>query len=541
MSTFLKNLFENKKNIRLNIFTAFFSIIGIIFIRTFLENFSSPFVLGGFFPPYTLFVHYVYFYFSILFSIIILLYLFTETSLNDLFVLAIKLFPIVWLPPIFDMAITKGKGWQMAYIFADPTTLLKDFFTFFGELKWAGSTPGMRIEIFAILLFTYLFILHKTSSKIKAALGMLCNYIILFIHLAFPSFLMIFYKDTYSNTFFFLDKIYTGSFFESQQSFSVISENQTYLAILEQSFDIFMSRIFWIIVFVQLFILLFIYSKKIFIAWIKNSRLERVIYYAVIAILGMVIYSQTATKTFSSNFTDILAILIFFLLIATNFWLAVIVNDFVDVDIDKISNKTRPLITKAITDKELIAIASILAILTLAGILVLNYITLLMLLFFQFTYFIYSSYPLHLKQNFFTASSVLGLNALLIAMGGFFLISADQNLKAFPLAFIWIIFIGFFLISNIKDIKDYSGDKLGNIYTLPVLFGEKFGKLIISISCSIFLIVFTLILKNYRLLSISILASFFLIYFINKKHYQEYKIFLLFFVYVLLIFFLYTS
>ena len=519
----------------------FFSIIGIIFIRTFLENFSSPFVLGGFFPPYALFMHYTYFYFSILFSIIILLYLFTKTSLNDLFVLTIKLFPIVWLPPIFDMSITTGKGWQMAYIFASPEVLLNDFFTFFGELNPIGSTPGMRIEIFAILFFTYLFILHKTSSKAKAFLGTFCNYIILFVHLVFPSFLMIFYKDIYAKTFFFLDKIYTGSFFESQQAFSIISDNQNYLAILEQSFDIFMARIFWIIVFFQLFILLFIYNKKVFLAWIKNSRWERIIYYSFIDILGMTIYLQTATKSFSFNFTDILAIIIFFLLVASNFWLAIIINDFTDINIDTISNSNRPLVTKTITDKEIISIGSVLAILTLSGLLVLNYITLLMLLFFQFTYLIYSSYPLHLKQNFFTASAALGLNALLIAMGGFFLISPSQQLTAFPTIFIWMLFFGFFIFSNIKDIKDYAGDKAASIYTIPVLFGEKKGKLIISISCSIFLIIFPLILKNYQLLSISILASFLLIYIINKKHYQEYKLFLLFFAYVLFMLYFFVS
>ena len=531
MSTLLKKLFENEKNIKLNAFNIFLTVLGIVFIRTFLENFSSPHISGMFFPPYALFIHYTYFYFSIIFSIVIFLKLFTKITLNDSFLLGLRVFPIVWLPPIIDLLITNGKGWKMAYLFVSPTILIKDFFTFFGEFKSAGSTPGMRIEIFIVLLLTYLFVFYKTSSKIKATLGTLYSYIILFIHLSFPSFLMPFYKDVFSNTFLFLDKIYTKSLFESQQMFGPTITSQDYIMVLEQSFNVFISRIFWIVIFFQLLIILFLYSKKTFFAWIKNSRWERILYYFAIAILGIGIYLQTTNTILIFNFTNILALIVFFILIATNFWLAVIINDFADVDIDTVSNSNRPLIAKDISEKELIVIGSILGIFILCGLLLLNYLTLIFLLFFQFNYFVYSSQPLHLKNNFLTASAILGLNALLIAMSAFFLVSPDQHLAAFPIKFIWLIFIGFFLISNIKDIKDYAGDKIAKIYTLPVLLGEAKSKIAISLSCSIFLIIFPIFIKKDSILMISTISSILLIYFINKKSYKEYPIFLLFFIY----------
>jgi 4-hydroxybenzoate polyprenyltransferase len=535
MSNLITNFFKANEKTPITLFNIFFSIISIVFVRTFLENFSSPYSSGYIFPPEILFIHFIYFYFSIIFSVILLLYFFTKTNFPELFSLSIKISPIVLFPPLFDLAM--GEGWHIAYLFAGPKELFIDFLTFFGPITKIGTTPGMRIEVVFIIIASYLFIFYKTSSKFKSVIGAFSVYVLFFVYLTFPSFFMPFYEGVFSNSFLFVTNLYSGSLLELQQTFTGIANTQDYISTLEQAFTIFMSRIFWILIFLQLFAILFFYKKNITLAWLKNARWERIGYYCAIGFIGMLISLLTNNSSFPRSFTDILGIIIFFMLIAINFWLAVIINDFADIKIDTVSNTQRPLITKTIPEKEFLLIGIFLAIFLISGAVLLNYFALFLLLLFQFIYFIYSSHPLYLKKFFITSSFALGLNALIIAMAGFFLISPDQHLSLFPTKFIWLFFIGFSLLSNIKDIKDYAGDKLENIYTLPVLLGQKNSKLLISLSCALFVIIFPLFLNNTFLFLISFIPASLLIYLLNKKEYQETKVFLLFFFYLALLLF----
>ena len=530
-----EKIFESNENEHLNIFNIFLSLISVVFIRTFLENFSSPHISGYYIPPYALFVHYLYFYFSLLFSLIILLHFFTKVTLTKLVSITIKLFPIIWLPPIFDLIITAGKGWKMSYLFLSPVQLINDFFSFFGPLTKTGITPGMRIEIATILLLIYLYIQYKTNSSLRATIGTICAYIIFFIYLALPSLIMIFYANDSSNIFLFLNSIYKGSLLGVQQSIVGTTINQSYILTLEHVFNIFMARFFWIIIFFQLLLILFIYNKDVFITWIKNSRWERVLYYILIALLGFGIYFHTENNITAYNVIDLVGIIVFLILIAINFWIAVIINDFTDINIDKISNINRPLAMEKISKKELTSIGAVLGIFGITGVVLLPYISLVSLLLFQFSYFIYSSHPLRFKKTFFTSSLLLGLNALVLAVGGFFLISRDQHLTFFPSTFIWLIFIGFSILSNVKDIKDFEGDKLEKIYTLPVIFGLKNGKLIISFICFLFVMLFPLLLEKYFLATATIVPALLFLFLINKKNYEEHKVFYLFYFYFFLL------
>ena len=61
---------------------------------------------------------------------------------------------------------------------------------------------------------------------------------------------------------------------------------------------------------------------------------------------------------------------------------------------------------------------------------------------------------------------------------GFFMTAGTENLKVFPAKYIFGILGIFFLVENAKNIKDIEGDKKEGIKTLPVVLGEKWGKLV---------------------------------------------------------------
>ena len=156
---------------------------------------------------------------------------------------------------------------------------------------------------------------------------------------------------------------------------------------------------------------------------------------------------------------------------------------------------------------------------------------------FLCTVTVYSAKPLRLKRHFIFSSILIGIGSIAAAMAGFFLVSPDQHVSAFPVKAIVIIGIAYALLSNLKDIKDYEGDKKENMHTLPVVFGLEKSKKIIAFLCSLVIVAVPLILKIYSILPISIAISLFLFYLFTKKKYQEKYIFLTIFLFAIVLFF----
>ena len=122
-------------------------------------------------------------------------------------------------------------------------------------------------------------------------------------------------------------------------------------------------------------------------------------------------------------------------------------------------------------------------------------------------------------------------------MAGFFLVSPSQHVFTFPIKAILIIGISYAILSNLKDIKDYEGDKKENMRTLPVVFGLEKSKYIIAVLCALVILFTPFFLEIYSILSVSVCTSLFLFYLFTRKEYQEKYIFLVLFLYAILLFF----
>lgn len=152
---------------------------------------------------------------------------------------------------------------------------------------------------------------------------------------------------------------------------------------------------------------------------------------------------------------------------------SMIINDLFDLDIDKINNKNRPLVSGKITKKE--ATYSCIIMLLFTEYMTFTYLPLHMQIMIQLAILdiiIYTPLlkPITLLKNISCAS--------LVSFSLYFNGIAANNINMTPMKnieMLWIatrlIFFGSFVNEIVMDIRDYEGDKLNNIYTIPVRYG----------------------------------------------------------------------
>ncbi len=530
---FFQNLLDRLEKQKFSWWHYLLTFFAIVLIRIFLENFSSLERTGFFTSGPTIFLHYPLFYFSIFLSFNLLLYYFLKIPLKKIFRLTLIFFPIIWLPPLFDLFITLGKGFRMAYLFQPSQELIKSFFSFFGPFYEPGLSPGIRLEVLIVLIGIFILVFSLTKNFLKSLLAFLIAYLIFFLYLSFPSLFssLLANPKNWHEIISFLKNSFSQSYLQSIHTLLPFSQDQT--SVFKEQFNILMSRIWWLTILIQTIIIFYLVNKKVFLAWLKNLRWLRVFHYWFLAIVGIFL-SYKLISFHLPNWIDFLALIIFFLLIAFNFWLAVGINDIFDLEIDKISNRERPLVKGEIKPQEQVAINFGLLAFLLSGAVLLNYFVFVLLLLFQLIYYLYSSFPLRLKRHFLFSSILLSLNALIIIMAGFYLVSLNQRLTAFPRGFILPLLFVYSLAVNVKDIKDISGDKQAGIKTIPVIFGEENGKKIIALLVAIAVIFIPIFLQEKILSYLALFFAVLFYYFITRKNYCEAPIFYFYFLYGLI-------
>lgn len=141
-------------------------------------------------------------------------------------------------------------------------------------------------------------------------------------------------------------------------------------------------------------------------------------------------------------------------------------NDYFDKDIDRVTNRE-----SAITADDLIYVRFFMALLVLTVYMVQPAVSILLGLFFLFG-FAYNHPALRFKSGFLKASFVEGSTAFVCVLSGIFSVPKD----GVGSAELWLaIAVGviFAIISNIRDFKDFAGDKKKNIRTLYVVLEER--------------------------------------------------------------------
>lgn len=158
--------------------------------------------------------------------------------------------------------------------------------------------------------------------------------------------------------------------------------------------------------------------------------------------------------------------------VVTLVWSATaMLNDCYDVEIDRVSNPSRAIVSGVLRREEVIRVAALLYVLALIIVFTLGdaiskaIIALAVVLGVQ-----YSAPPLRLRRSGVAAMLVIGCGVALAFLGG----SLSQyriSSEALEIAFLF----GFFAFNAalLKDFKDVEGDRRAGVKTLPVILGHK--------------------------------------------------------------------
>ncbi len=499
---------ESKIPLRYFFLTFIFAVI----IRNFLEaslyhDFHS---MSAVFNLDTV-IHFFSSYIALGLGITLLLYFAVDKPILKVFKVVMPTFLILIVAPLVDFSkhlVTGKAGIHIGYITeSDLSSLFFRYVTFFGnfESRSYGVTTGMKIEILLIILLGSVYILISCSSKIKAVVFAFLMYSLIFWGgIAFPSVLRLTFPIVGLGDLIVSPAVITQMFFLLSVALGTI--------------------------------ILYLHDKQGFISIIKDVRPFRLLHYELMFILGMVLALKVTGKPFQFS-SQIIKIVLIVVTIALAWLYSVFVNNIEDIEIDRITNEDRPLISGNMKIETYQKLSWVL----LGSLIVIAYtvdiVYLFLILTFVAGYFIYSAPPLRLKKVLILSKTLIALCSLVLVVTGYWMI--NYSLSSFPSIVVVIVMLGFTLLINFIDIKDYEGDKEAGIKTLPVLMGLKKSKVVIGIAFIATYLSGYFILKNFYMILPLALIGCLEFYLINKEDYDERSVFIVYIISLLFLIIMY--
>jgi len=465
------------------------------------------------------------FYFCLLLSLILILHWLTREKIVKVTKIILFFFPVVLLAPTLDLLLSGGQGYNISYVFGNFSTLIHKFITFSWNYSDQGMTPGIKIELMAAFFLTGCYIWLKTRKVLTVLLGIVAWYIAGFILGALPSLLTILWNIE-------------GVLSESAQMFSAeILLNHFY------SFTHKISLILFPILFLELALWYWCYHKQKFKAFLKNIRGFRALHY--VCMLGAGVVLGIAYTEPGSFFTTPFPSLILFVSgcsVVFAWWWAVGVNDLHDLNTDKISNQSRPLVTGILQADEVRALNGVLLFLAISGSILIRYQFFVLILLTMGLSYVYSVPPFRMKRIPFLSTFLIAMCSVLVCLAGYLLFSSDYSFYGFPPSIILTILVGVTLAFTVIHIKDINGDRDAGCITLPVLFGDKMGKRITGMLVLSAYLFTPFLLSIYVLIPFSIVFGILSYFLVNRKHMHEGPVFALYYLFLgVTLFFIYIK
>lgn len=459
------------ENVPMSVVGWISAMVGIVWVRIFLEAFSNPDVYKAFLDSaLPTLLHCVLAYVAI--GVVTVVAIAAATRIRALPMMRAIVFfmPVIWLGPIIDLF---HGGGRIAYVFDTPSILLRDFFTFFGPLTNQGATLGLRVEFVIILIAIGTYVYVRTRRVLSTVIGMVIMWAILFVLMTVPSLL------TLSGSILAI----WGSHGILQVSLLAHSLYPAYNLNAYYSnfllFDVSQAQIWYLVLCASGIAWLYQVRKDVLRAISQNIRLERLALFVTFGLLGALV-ALAEGSVINWTVLDFITIADALLVVTFAWVFAVATNDIVDEPIDAVSNADRPLITGTLTPELMRDVVIVSALLMLGGAFALGSYATFFVLLFTVSYYVYSVPPLRLKRVPILASALIGMAALAIMMFGFFLVSSSQLLAAFPAPLALLVVLVMTLIANVRDLKDIEGDSVAGIATLPTLLGDKMARMVIG-------------------------------------------------------------
>ena len=454
------------------------TFMSVIFLRVFIEQFlasAAPATI------YELVIEYLhnFFFFSLAFFLIwIILHFILKISLEKLSGLFLWAQFLILLPPILDMIKTGGSVYWSFYLLGNTRELLTNYFTFFGAMPTGIRYFGTKI-VFVLTILVSVGIVYAKTKNIKRSLaGGIGVYSVFFFLGSFPSLFSCFYLSIFEGrNIFAIESFHIAQFFASPLPILGIK----YLS-LKSAFPYKLNLIYYLLLTGVASWFFFLGSREKFLAVIRNFRYPQVVYHSGLFLAG----AGLGYLEFRDSLRFDLFSFVVMAVLLVSIWLAwkasVVVNDIYDLGIDKITNSNRPLPRGIFCEKEYIEFGIICFLLSLLGGLTVGFSFFVLLLVYQILAWFYSAEPFRLKRFLGVATLVSSLASLGVLFMGYILMSSDQTIADLSWRIILLLLIGYTISLPVKDFKDIAGDSKYGVKTLPVIFGEKNGRLILSVN-----------------------------------------------------------
>ncbi|KKP69190.1 MAG: Bacteriochlorophyll/chlorophyll synthetase [Candidatus Moranbacteria bacterium GW2011_GWE1_35_17] len=497
----LKDLIKKIENSPTSFYIWLCTFLGIITARILMENWLDGMVsrTGNYF-----FHHVAYTFFFFLLTYLILLGLLIKNLKIKIKIASNVLiwgYLIIIFPPLIDFILFKDKLYLSFYGVYSLAEMPRRFFTFFGDSPDFGVTYGVRFEIAMAVIALGIYGYLKTKSKIRGLFLALQTYIILFVLGTSPSWATIAVKGFSKGFMQVKDMDIVQLFFTSARLFSRETGNYT------NALSIKISLVYAVLLAGLIILGLFFYYKDKFISFLKNSRPVQLIYHAGLLFVGMGLGISLTEINWDFSFFNFISFLNIVIAISLAWLASVVFNDIFDKKIDKVTNDKRPLIVGDFRQDEYITIGVVLFAFSILYAALINPKIALLLLAYQMLAWLYSAWPLRLKRFTFLSTFISALASLLVIFAGFILVTFSQDIIEFPKRIFWLMLFSLTLALPIKDLKDIKGDKLDGVATIPVVFGEYWGKIIIGSGIFLSYFLSVILLNESRLLLWAIIVG----------------------------------
>ncbi|MFA5777612.1 MAG: UbiA family prenyltransferase [Parcubacteria group bacterium] len=402
-------------------------------------------------------------------------------------------YSVIIIPPLVDYVMSHGKGFWSFYTFDSLSGLIKRFFTFFGDRPDIGITYGVRAEILIAVLLILVYAYLKSKSILKSAFVSFLVYATLFILGTFPSWITIAVQGI-SIGFSKVTEIDAVQMFFSP--FSLFSKD---IYQVNDALIVKVNMIYLLIISAIILLGLFRYQKERFCSFLKNIRFPQVFYHGGLLIAGIGIGFAFSQKTVPINFFNALGFLVVLDAVILSWLASVVVNDIFDEKIDTKTNSYRPLIKKTFSLSEYKAMGLIFFAFSIYLASLVNLKISFLLIVYQGIAWTYSAWPMRLKRFAFVSTFVSSVASLMIFFAGYSLVTDSQIFLEIPFQIIILLIIAYTLSIPIKDFKDIEGDKGDEVYTVPVVFGEYWGKIIVASGILLSFLLSVILLNEFRL------------------------------------------
>lgn len=383
----------------------------------------------------------------------------------------------ILLPPIFDMLKTRGGVFWSFYIIGGPKFLFSQYLLFLSGLPSGIVYFGTKIVFLASIILSASVIFIKTKNIFRSISGAFFTYTALFLIGSAPSILAIIYylfRENYAFAYNLEAYQIIQLFSSSLPIFGVNLGNLAYALPYNLEFILY----FLFLVMLGLFFLLI--DRKKTLAIFRNARFPQLIYHGGLFFMGMGLGAWFYRENVSLNVISFFATIDLLLAIWFSWLASVVVNDIYDFSLDSISNPERPLQSGIIDAKKYSEIGWLFFYLALFGGCLVSLKFAGLFLVYQMLAWVYSANPYRLKRFPIIASFMSAMASMIIFFIGFSLFSGDQNITELSWRVTILLIISYTFSLPIKDLKDIAGDKKDGVMTLPVIFGEKTGRIIIG-------------------------------------------------------------